>query len=269
MSVPKLFIWENRSLYLGAVFIQLKKYTITSDQLIIATKGSIRIQEPGQEALECRSILLRAGSQVNMDISDARDAIISIAYLNPLGQDFTSLQQSMGLEIQGAYFHHRNEQRIIDTLVHIRDSNLSISDAEQNFLELLAPEDPSNFIAKEFDPRIITVVERLNELVRENVSIKSLADEVHLSESRLVKLFKQQIGLPITRYRLRHRIFISVLHLAVGKSVTEAALAAGFASTAHFSKCFTATMGIQPSASFLKPPFVDISIDEKVLANMD
>ncbi len=141
MSVPKLYIWENRSLYLSTLFIQLKKYTITSDQLIVALEGSIHIQEPGQEALECRSMLLRAGTQINMDISDTRNAIIAIAYLNPLGQDFTALKQSMGLEIQGAFFHHNNEQHIIDTLLHIRDSSLSTSEAEQAFLDLLQPED--------------------------------------------------------------------------------------------------------------------------------
>ena len=88
---------------------------------------------------------------------------------------------------------------------------------------------------------------------------------MHLSESRLVKLFKQEIGIPITRYRLRYRVAVGAIYLAQGHSVTEAALAAGFASTAHFSKCFTAIIGIQPSTAFLNAAPLKVDIADEVL----
>jgi transcriptional regulator GlxA family with amidase domain len=122
-----------------------------------------------------------------------------------------------------------------------------------------------NIIFKEFDPRIIAVIQRIRETVSENLSVNAFAESVYLSESRLEKLFKEQIGVPIRKYRLRYRVFIGTIQLALGRSVTDAALAAGFASSAHFSKSFSAINGIPPSTTFLKPPFLEVLIADEVL----
>lgn len=87
------------------------------------------------------------------------------------------------------------------------------------------------------------MIHLIKHTVRENIPVSELAESVHLSESRLVKLFRNEMGIPITKYRLRYRLLVGVVYLAMNRSVTEAALAAGFASTAHFSKCHTATFG--------------------------
>ncbi len=266
MSAPKLIIWDGRGLYLGAHPVLLKKYTVTSDQLVVCLSGELVLSD-GDEILRAKTILLRAGTEVLMDFVDGSNAITSFIYLHPLDQDYHALKQDMQLELQGTHFHHRNEAEIIRILTEIRDRNDITPDlAYEMIAPLLKPSDPENFTPVEFDPRVIKVVQRLKLSSRDNLPMKTLADEVHLSESRLVKLFKEQIGVPITRFRLRYRIFVGVLHMAVGRSVTEAAIAAGFSSTAHFSKCYTATMGTQLSASFLKPPYVQVLIDPKILA---
>jgi AraC-like DNA-binding protein len=268
MSVPKIIIWKDRSVYLGTHHVPLKKYTVTADQLVVCLSGQIDIHVDDGNVFTFRTALLKAGTNVTIDRADTTQAIIAIAYLSPISQDFSALQQSMAIELEGIGFHHKNETAIIETLIAIRDGNLTTENSYELFLQIMEPVDKINFKEKQFDPRIVAVVKRIKESVGENLSIQALAEEVHLSESRLVKLFKQQMGLPITRYRLRYRIFLGILHLCVGKSVTDAALAAGFASTAHFSKYFTSTMGIQPSTSFLKPPFVDITIDQSVLTTI-
>ena len=264
MSTPKLYFWEGRSVYLGTQFVPLKRYTVTSDQLVVCLSGEIILSDDN-DTISCRTILLRAGTEVRMEMADTSNAIIAIAYLNPISQDYAALNQGMAIELQGSHFHHQNEQFIIDQLLKIRDGSMNAGEAFAVFAPILKPADPENFQPTEFDPRIVKSVFRIMASVRENISMQDIADEVHLSESRLVKLFKQQIGIPITRFRLRYRILVGVLHLAMGKSVTDAALAAGFASTAHFSKCHVATMGIQPSYSFLKPPFIDIYIDATIV----
>ena len=99
----------------------------------------------------------------------------------------------------------------------------------------------------------------------QNISIGEFAEQVYLSPSRLEKLFKEQVGIPITTYRLRYRVYIGVLHLALGASITDAAYASGFSNLAHFSRSFIAIHGVQPSFIFSHPVRLHTFISQEVL----
>ncbi|WP_181919375.1 helix-turn-helix transcriptional regulator [Alkalilimnicola ehrlichii] len=106
---------------------------------------------------------------------------------------------------------------------------------------------------------------RIRESSLENIPLSQFADAVRLSTSRLEKLFKEQVGLPITQYRTRYRVFISSILMALGHSMTEAALSAGFSSSAHLSRAYRAINGMTPSAVFLKPPCLNTIVDRSAL----
>lgn len=74
-----------------------------------------------------------------------------------------------------------------------------------------------------------------------------LASMVHLSESRFTHLFRQQTGLPLSRYLLWLRLFDGVAAVARGDNMTRAAHRAGFADLAHMSRSFRSTFGVVPS----------------------
>jgi AraC-like DNA-binding protein len=263
-TVPKLYIWLNRTLYLGTMYVPLRKYTVAADQLVVCLSGEIILDLDEGHQESCRTILLRAGTTVDTSKLDARSAIIAICYLDPLGQDYAALRTAM-LEHEGdSSAHHRDEEQVIETLRHIRDAHLPSAQAAALVENLIFPPELDRQKLPVCDPRIVKVIQLIKQTVRENIPVSDLAEAVHLSESRLVKLFRREMGIPITKYRLRYRLLVGVVYLAMNRSVTEAALAAGFASTAHFSKCHTATFGTPPSTAFLTPPFLDISLAEEV-----
>jgi transcriptional regulator GlxA family with amidase domain len=99
----------------------------------------------------------------------------------------------------------------------------------------------------ETDPRVARVVERIQSEIGRNVSVEELANSVNLSVSRLVELFRAQVGVPVRRYRQWHRLFVTFTGVERGASLTEAAIAAGFADSAHFSHTFRMTLGMKPS----------------------
>ena len=68
-----------------------------------------------------------------------------------------------------------------------------------------------------------------------------------LSTSRFLHLFKAQTGAPLRRYRLWNWMGAAVSAYRGGASLTEAAHAAGFASSAHFSTAFRDMFGMTPS----------------------
>lgn len=77
-------------------------------------------------------------------------------------------------------------------------------------------------------------------------SIEHVASTVGLSESRLSHLFKEQTGVPPSRFRRWSRLRQATTHLAGGMSITNAALEAGFADAAHLTRTFTEMLGITP-----------------------
>lgn len=264
-SAAKLFIWPYRSLLVTNVPVEQRRTTAAADQLIVCLEGEILVRtEQGEVA--ARSFLIRAGTVVESWQVDASSAIGAVCYLNPIGQDYHVAKELMTGTAADALIGHQNEEQIIAQLLHIRDNPLSAAEAYNVLDQLIIPPEMQHEVLFEYDPRIVKVLNRIRETVRQNVSIANLAEEVFLSESRLVKLFKSQIGIPITRYRLRYRVYVGVVHLSLGRSVTEAALAAGFASTAHFSKCYSTMFGRQPSTGFLRPPYIDIVLADEIRA---
>lgn len=264
-SATKLFIWPYRSLFVSTVPVEPRGFTAAADQLFVCLQGETRVRtEQGEVA--ARSFLLRAGTVVESSQVDASGAIGAVCFLNPIGQDYHAAKEFMTGTAADALIGHKHEEHIIAQLLHIRDNPLSAAEAYAVLEQLIIPAEMQDKVLFEYDPRIIQVLNRIRETVRQNMSIANLAEEVFLSESRLVKLFKSQIGIPITRYRLRYRVYVGVVHLSLGRSVTEAALAAGFASTAHFSKCYSTMFGMQPSAGFLRPPYIDIVLADEIRA---
>ena len=73
------------------------------------------------------------------------------------------------------------------------------------------------------DERIVSVLLHLRETPRPPPRVVDLARLAHLSESRLQHLFREQVGVPIRRYLLWHRLLTAMGLIADGHGVTEAA----------------------------------------------
>ncbi|OYY75757.1 MAG: hypothetical protein B7Y43_18230 [Sphingomonas sp. 28-62-20] len=78
-------------------------------------------------------------------------------------------------------------------------------------------------------------------------SAKIAASLAGLSESHFHRGIKRATGVPFRRYRLWRRMGIAAIALKDGASLTDAAMAGGFASSAHFSATFRRMFGIKPS----------------------
>lgn len=262
-TVPKLYVWPDRTLYLGASYIPLRQYTVATDQLVVCLAGEISFCLKGGGRRACRSVLLRAGTTVSTRTVDTTSAIVAICFLDPVGRGYGSLEKMMTGDYHGTPVDHRDEAQLVRILAGVRDNRLSASRVQALLEEIVFPPETDHSALPECDPRIVRVVERIKATVRENIPVGELAREVYLSESRLVKLFKSEMNIPITKYRLRYRLLMGVVYLSLNYTVTEAAMAAGFASTAHFSKCYAAMLGTRPSATFLSPPYLEVTLSEK------
>lgn len=98
-------------------------------------------------------------------------------------------------------------------------------------------------------PAICRAVRHIGELMPKRISAKDLAAEVGLSESRLLHLFKDELGTPLRAYLMWHRYHDAMVVVLTGKSVTEAAHLAGFADGGHLTRVSTQLTGFNPTAA--------------------
>jgi len=96
----------------------------------------------------------------------------------------------------------------------------------------------------------------------EAASARDMAELACLSESRFLHLFSEQVGLPFRRYLKWKRLLEAVKAAGAGKSLTEAAHAAGFSDSAHLSRVFREMFGFAPSQILQDSRFVQVIVCE-------
>jgi len=262
---PKLYIWKNSRLYIGTSHMPFRQYTLAWSQLLVSIHGEIKIHLANGTEVTTRSCMIKAGSVVNESQINTRNAVIAIYYFNPISQDFLILQNQMINAWQGIFYKHPTEDNLVQQLRHILTESFSPNQTYQLCQAVIIQPHLRQTIIKAFDPRVIETLQNIRESFRDSKAVSDYASGVHLSESRLNKLFKDQIGIPITKYRLQLRLSVGIIRLAAGQTVTDAAYEAGFSSSAHFSTCFSEMIGVQPSSPFLKPPYVNAFISDDAL----
>ncbi|MCB1389085.1 MAG: GlxA family transcriptional regulator [Rhodobacteraceae bacterium] len=95
--------------------------------------------------------------------------------------------------------------------------------------------------------RLSKVIERMEQSIEEPVSPAELAEEVGMSTRQLERLFRRYLNRSPKRYYMELRLARARnLLMQTELSVINVALACGFASPSHFSKCYRAQYGTTP-----------------------
>ena len=95
-------------------------------------------------------------------------------------------------------------------------------------------------------------VQRAREFLDANIdtriSLQDLAGVTGLPPSRLLRAFARAVGMSPHAYQRQVRLRHATTLIRGGTPISEAALAAGFADQAHFTRLFRQTMGLPPGA---------------------
>ncbi|GAA3956391.1 AraC family transcriptional regulator [Allohahella marinimesophila] len=241
-STGLLYLWDRRTFFLG-VLSDPRHIFQAAAILTVSLDGPFRVQHgnPSQEIV-CRSLLLAAGQEAHID---SGNAMIAMCFLDPFGQDYASLSAVMTQVRDGIYVQLPEEQRFQEIFADVLRETPT-PDPLYAILDQLFHQRGDTPLA--VDPRVVQVVELIKRSITVNLLVEDLADAVELSAPRLIQLFKRQIGVPIRRYRQWHRVYVTAVGVAGGKSLTEAALSAGFTDSSHFSNTFRTMVGMKPSS---------------------
>lgn len=98
-------------------------------------------------------------------------------------------------------------------------------------------------------PKLISVISDMEENLEEPLTQTDLADRAGLSTRQLERLFRKYLGATPTRYYLTLRLQRArQLLVQTSMSILSVALACGFVSASHFSKCYRECFGRTPRA---------------------
>ena len=171
-----------------------------------------------------------------------------------LGIVFVEPESPIGRHLRGIWFGAArlvaiDDRRFLDAIAPLQramdegyDDHTMLRIAHEA-LGAIAPADPP----APRDERVQRIVDCA--MTRPGASLQQVAEAagIYLSESRLRHLFVAHTGLAFKTYMLWQRLVRAVGFYAEGLTLTQAALEAGFADSAHFSRAFKATFGAPAS----------------------
>jgi AraC-like DNA-binding protein len=96
------------------------------------------------------------------------------------------------------------------------------------------------------DARVAKVRELLDDRTAENVGLDELAAAAGVSRFHLIRVFQRRYGLTPFAYQRNRRIETARTVLRMGRSIADAAAAAGFSDQSHLGRSFRAVMGSTP-----------------------
>ncbi|MEO0981308.1 MAG: AraC family transcriptional regulator [Pseudomonadota bacterium] len=114
------------------------------------------------------------------------------------------------------------------------------------------------------DPRMAAIIQAMTWRPDRYPSAAAAAAEAGLSTSRFQKRFRAGASMPFRRYRLWRRMALVVRAVSAGGTLTDAAMEAGFASSAHLSAAFRAMFGVAPSDLFARGLQVQVEPEASV-----
>ncbi len=224
-SAVHLLVGEER-LALGGRAPDIRRHRHAAPAVIVGVDGPLRLV--ADRTHETRACLIAPGFSHAVDAGGGRIAVFLLpAYaLSGSGSELRDLSASSSWVELG------------DAVVRQELDGFDPVD------RLLARE---RLGTRPVDERLHVAIRALAGALDENVSMEEIASAARLSPSRLMALAREQLGTSLRPYRRWLRAFDVARTYAAGASLTEAAIAAGFSSSAHLSIAAREQFGIRPS----------------------
>ena len=222
-------------------------------QIVIALDGTAAICGSGGEWHEARGLVVRPDAEHSFDCNGALGVMVFVDPESGEGAWLsTSLRQDITIVPDTRLDSMVPELR---TFAEQPDDFTDIAALVRRCIHGLRP-GPAPI--RRLDSRVTTVLEAIRASDDLRMSLDQAADKACLSSTRFAHLFKEQVGLPFSRYMLWRKLTRAMVAVASEGTIAAAAHAADFADAAHLTRTFYQMVGMAPSV-LMRGDFIEIA----------
>jgi len=236
------FLTASGGLFLGSG-AETSVHESHAYKICIATHGEFLLDADDRPRTSCAAAVIPPDYP---HIIDARGATLAIFYLVP--EQWPRRMINRVLRGRGVFAPPREVlTELLPRLQRYLTHGARVEEVNEVCEYLFDNLVPPAWCSQRLDARVQTVLEYLDATMDDHPTIQTLSAVARLSPSRLEHLFSDEVGIPIIRYLLWHRVRRAVERMPDHCMLTELAYSVGFADSAHLSRSFRRMLGIPPS----------------------
>ena len=250
-----LIIWKELSLFIGSNNTSISSHQHPMIQLIVSINDSFLWKDAHGNWIEKNALLVAPNHKHACNASGKEILIIGIDPESIFGQFVLNHYLVAESLIDFPSSNIKNFD-INNSIRDIKDSKWGhLYDSVKSLFKFNSAELPF----KNRDQRVKNVLDFITNNIDTKITTELLMNVSFLSESRLLHLFKQEMGLPIRNYILWHRLQLAFKELSNGHSLTKVAYLTGFSDQSHLTRTFVKTIGATPSSLLKNSKFIQVS----------
>lgn len=222
-------------------------------QTVIALDGRVAICGKEKEWRESRGIVVRPDAEHSFDCNGALGVMV---FVDPESREGVwlpgSLQQDITMVPETRLDSVALEFR---ALVEQPDDSADVVALIRRGVHGLRP---GLAPTPRLDSRVTTVLDAIRASDDLRISLNEAAEIAFLSPTRFAHIFKDQVGLPFSRYMLWRKLTRAMVAIGSEETIAAAAHAADFADAAHLTRTFYQMVGMAPSV-LMRGEFIEIA----------
>jgi AraC family transcriptional regulator len=233
LSEPRWYLWDGGFLLIARAQGIVPAHAHHAIQIVISLEEPVSVCGQDDNWRQGRGIIVRPDVVHSFDCSGAFGAMIFV--------DPESSEGAWLLALLAEGITTVPDQRLTSSVSELRAfaelpfASMEVGALIRHCVQALSPGAPP---LRRLDSRITTVLNRIQSSDDLRISLSSAAKIAFLSPSRFAHLFKDQVGLPFSRYMLWRKLTRAMLAIGSERTIADAAHAADFADAAHLTRTF-------------------------------
>jgi AraC-like DNA-binding protein len=242
LSVPRWYLWDGGFLLIGQAQGVVPAHSHHAIQVVISLDQPFAVRGQNEDWREGRGIVVRPDVVHSFNCSGAFGAML---FVDPESSEGAWLRSLLTENITIV-----PDARLASSVAELRMfieqpfAGMEVGALIRHCVQRLSPAPPP---MRRLDPRVTTVLQRIQASEDLRVSLSAAAEMGFLSPSRFAHLFKEQVGLPFSRYMLWRKLTRAMVAIGSERTVADAAHAADFADAARLTRTFSQMVGMAPS----------------------
>jgi AraC-like DNA-binding protein len=245
-------LWEGGFLLTARAQGVVPAHAHHAIQIVVALDGCTAICGRDGEWHETRGLIVRPDAEHSFDCNGASGVMM---FVDPESSEGAWLSASLRQDITN--IPDTRLDAIVPELRAFADQPNEAADIAALIRRCIQSLRPGLAPARRLDPRVTTVLDAIRASDDLRMSLDHAAGNACLSSTRFAHLFKDQVGLPFSRYMLWRKLTRAMVAIASEGTIAAAAHAADFADAAHLTRTFYQMFGMAPSA-LMRGEFIEV-----------